>query len=323
MKRATKIWLIAAAILVVAGSAVFCVSMSKAQWDFSAFGGAAYETNTVAIDGSFRKVSIRCSTEEVSVLPSENGKCSAVFYENKKEKHTANVTDGTLSVTVSEADKWYDRLTFFSFDTPKITLYLPQTAYDALTLAGSTGDVALAEAFTFGSIDVAVSTGDVACAASATGPIRIRTDTGDILCSGISAKTLSLTVSTGKVEVRDVICEEDVEVKVSTGKAELTNLSCKNLGSNGSTGELSLEKVIASGSLTIVRSTGDVRFKQCDAAELSVETDTGDVTGSLISEKIFIARSDTGRVDVPDTTSGGKCAVTTDTGDISLSVLPA
>lgn len=318
MKRATKIWLIAAAILVVAGSAVFCVSMSKAQWDLSAFGGAAYETNTVAIDESFRKVSIRCSTEDVSVLPSENGKCSAFFYENEKEKHTASVKDGTLLITVPEKGKWYDHFTFFSFDTPKITLYLPQAAYDSLTIEGSTGDVSLAEDFTFGSIQVSVSTGDVSCLASSSGPIRISTDTGDISCSGIAAKTLTLSVSTGKVETRAVVCTEDAAVTVSTGEAFLADLSCKNFVSSGSTGDISLEKVIASDSLSITRSTGDVSFRQCDAAALSVETDTGDVTGSLLTEKIFIAQSDTGRIAVPETASGGKCRITTDTGDISI-----
>ncbi|MBQ1821155.1 MAG: DUF4097 family beta strand repeat protein [Clostridia bacterium] len=72
--------------------------------------------------------------------------------------------------------------------------------------------------------------------------------------------------------------------------------------------------------ISIERSTGDVRFEQCDAAELSIDTDTGDVTGSLRSDKVFIAQSHTGDVSVPGSTSGGKCRITTDTGDIRITV---
>ena len=68
------------------------------------------------------------------------------------------------------------------------------------------------------------------------------------------------------------------------------------------------------------RSTGDVRLDRCDAAEISIRTDTGDVIGTLRSEKVFFVRTDTGRVDVPETAAGGKCAITTDTGDVSISL---
>ncbi|MCQ2427410.1 MAG: DUF4097 domain-containing protein, partial [Clostridia bacterium] len=81
-----------------------------------------------------------------------------------------------------------------------------------------------------------------------------------------------------------------------------------------------LKNVVTEGTIAIERSTGDVRFEGCDADELEISTDTGDVTGSLLSSKVFIAHSDTGRIDVPETTSGGKCKITTDTGDIKLSV---
>ena len=68
------------------------------------------------------------------------------------------------------------------------------------------------------------------------------------------------------------------------------------------------------------RSTGDVRFDRCDAASLEIKTGTGDVTGSLCSEKVFIARSDTGHISVPETVNGGKCSITTDTGDIIITL---
>jgi hypothetical protein len=56
----------------------------------------------------------------------------------------------------------------------------------------------------------------------------------------------------------------------------------------------------------------------CD--EIYLKTDTGDVSGFLLSDKIFIAESDTGRISVPKTFTGGKCEVKTDTGNIKITV---
>lgn len=62
-------------------------------------------------------------------------------------------------------------------------------------------------------------------------------------------------------------------------------MHAKSVISSGNTGDISLDNVIAAEKLSIERSTGDVKFKGSDAAELFVKTDTGDVTGSLLTSK--------------------------------------
>ena len=54
--------------------------------------------------------------------------------------------------------------------------------------------------------------------------------------------------------------------------------------------------------------------------ELFVKTDTGDISGSLLSDKIFLTETDTGSIKVPQSVNGGKCELTTDTGDIRITV---
>ena len=112
-----------------------------------------------------------------------------------------------------------------------------------------------------------------------------------------------------------------MKIKASTGKTNLTDVSCQSIIYNGNTGDIALKNVVAEKAISIETSTGNVSFDQSDAYELIVVTDTGDVTGSLLSAKVFIVHSDTGRVDVPETTSGGKCKITTNTGDISIEIL--
>jgi hypothetical protein len=50
--------------------------------------------------------------------------------------------------------------------------------------------------------------------------------------------------------------------------------------------------------LSLTRSTGSVRLDGCDASEIFIKTNTGSVTGTLLSEKTFFAKSDTARYGV-------------------------
>ena len=318
MKTATRVWLIIAACLVLIGGAIFVGGMRLAHWDFASFGSNKLVTNTYVISDSFRSISIEGETEDIAFLRSDDGRCRVMFYESEQQKHTAVVQDGTLKIGVIDTGEWRDHL--FGSGSPTITVLLPAATYDALTIGASTGDVTLPGDFTFGSISIDLSTGSVACSASATGTIDVETGTGSILLSDVSAGAVKLTVSTGRIEVSRVTCAGAVSVGVSSGKAFLTGVTCESLVSTGDTGAITLTDVVASGAMTIERTTGDVTFERCDAAELTVRTDTGDVTGTLRSAKVFITNSNTGQVDVPESITGGKCKITTSTGDIRISI---
>ena len=202
------------------------------------------------------------------------------------------------------------------------TVYLPAGAYETLTVRGNTGDVAVAKEFSFTDIDVEVSTGTVKNYASATGDIRIKTSTGHILTENVTAASMSFSVTTGKVRVTSVTCTGDVSVTVDTGDAELSHVVCKNLYSVGDTGDLDLQDVVALEKFSFERDTGDIEFERCDAADIFIKTSTGDVEGSLLSGKLFNAKSNTGKEEVPPPTAGGKCEIVTSTGDIEIEVEP-
>ena len=110
-------------------------------------------------------------------------------------------------------------------------------------------------------------------------------------------------------------------IKVSTGKTQLSGVTCKSFASEGSTGKINLKNTVAENSIKIDRGTGDVTFDSCDAENITVTASTGDVKGTLKTDKIFSAKTSTGKVRVPDSTEGGRCYITTSTGDIDISVI--
>jgi len=319
MRTRTKVWLITAACLVLIGCIIFGGVMTMLKWDFTKLSTGKYETNDYEITESYNDISIITDTADVVFAPSENQITSVVCHEQESAEHSVTVKNGKLVIEVSDTRKWYEYIAV-NFDTPKITVSVPQGEYGALLVKSDTGNVEIPKDFTFESIDISESTGNVTNYASASENIIIKTSTGNIRVENVSASALDLSVSTGGVTVSDVSCEGDVKINVSTGKTNLTDIRCKNVVSNGNTGAISLKNVIAAEIFSIERSTGDVKFDGCDAAEIFVKTDTGDVTGTLLSDKAFVVETATGSVDVPKTASGGKCEITTSTGDINVSI---
>ena len=58
MSKSVKRWLIAAALLVMSGCAVFAGAMAALGFDFSKISTVKYETNTYEVSGDFDKISI-------------------------------------------------------------------------------------------------------------------------------------------------------------------------------------------------------------------------------------------------------------------------
>ena len=297
MTKATKIWLIAAAALILLGTLLFVGVMTALKWDFEKLSTEQYETDHHTVTEAFNAISVDINTADIALVPSANGGCSVECYERQNVKHTVAVRDGVLVIEVVDEREWYEHIGI-STRSPWIKVYLPAGSYGALSVKSNTGDVSIPAEFEFESVDIKEDTGDVTLRASAAGAVRIETDTGDVCVENVSA--------------------EAMEISVSTGDVELAHVNCDSLASTGSTGDISLKNVIVTGKLTVERSTGDVELEACDAAELFIETDTGDVEGSLLSDKVFIVETDTGNKRVPDTTAGGRCEIVTDTGDVEM-----
>ena len=252
------------------------------KWDFTKLLTTKYETNEHEITEDYKNVSIVTNTANVVFEISEDEKTLVTCHEQKNLNHLVAVKEGTLVIEVEDTRKWYEHIGIH-FEETKIKVRIPK------------GEL---------------------------GTISVQTSTGNIDAEGISVENIDFSVSTGKITVSDVTCKDDVKIDVTTGRTTLTNVECENVISQGSTGNVTLKKVIGREKFSIKRSTGDIKLEGCDAAEIMIKTSTGKVTGSLLTDKVFVAKTSTGDIDVPTSTSGGRCEITTSTGDISVEVNP-
>ena len=125
MKKATKIWLITAALLVLAGGILFAGIMAAENWDFGKLSTVRYVTNTYPVSEPFRNLSFETDTVDIVLVPSDDGTCRVECREEENARHTVAVENDTLTVQVQNNKTWRDYIGVH-FGTPKITVYLPE-----------------------------------------------------------------------------------------------------------------------------------------------------------------------------------------------------
>ncbi len=319
MIKTKRYWLIAAAALIAAGLVIFLGAMAVLDFDFGRLNLMKFETNTYEIEEAFDGIAIDVDTTEIEFARSDSAQCKIVCVEREREKHTAAVKDGTLTIGTLDTRKWYDHIGF-SFGSPRLTVYLPREKYASLSVNTHTGDVEIPADFAFESLAVSGTTADVNCLASVSDAMNIELTTGSITVSETNVGALALSATTGRIELSSVTCGGAMEVSTTTGGMKLTGVTCQSLTSRGDTGRMILKNVIASDLMSIERSTGNVVFEGSDAEQIQVKTGTGHVTGTLLSPKVFVTETGTGRVRVPKTASGGICEITTGTGNIEIDI---
>lgn len=320
MNTSAKIWIIIAVLLIVLGGTALLIIMSANNWNFSELGTESFKTVTNELTEQFDNIQINSSTADIVFTTSNSENCTITFYERENAQYTAEITNNTLTVNAVDTQKWYEHISF-SFQAPKITVALPRSEYASVYIDNKTGNIEVPNGFIFKSIDLQTSTGNITCCAAANEAIRLTASTGDIKLNNITAESIKLSVTTGNITLASSVCNGAIELSVKTGASTVNSVSCKSLTSNGSTGTIRLENVIASDYFSIERSAGNVKFSDCDASSITVKTSTGNVTGTLLTDKIFIAKTSTGNISVPSTVTGGKCEITTSTGDISIELV--
>ena len=300
MRKSTKVWLTIAIALILTGCILFGGAMTMLNGKFDGLSTVAYQTIETVVEDEFTDICLNGSTADVSILPAQDGKAKVVCHEQVHLAHTVAVKNGVLTIEEKDTRKWYHHIGI-SFEKTAVTVYLPRDTYGKLSVKLSTGDISVGKYFNFTDVDLSVSTGDV----------RLQ---------DLTAETVAVGTSTGDVSADHINIQGEFSVKINTGKTDVTDTVCGAFSSEGNTGDLDLKNLTVIGKMSIKRTTGDVSFDKCDAAEMLVTTSTGNVKGSLRSDKVFLAQSRTGRVDVPHSTDGGRCEITTSTGDIRLTV---
>jgi DUF4097 and DUF4098 domain-containing protein YvlB len=256
-----------------------------------------YIENTYEITESYTDIEIRVSDVDVNITFVDD--TSTLISTNLKENTnvSAQVLGNLLYITQDDDYKWYDHM--WNINKNSMDIYLSVRVLGSLKVFGSTGDIIVDKGLKIDDVKIKVSTGNI-----------------EVLSEDINS--LNLECSTGDIKVDNIIMGADLNLVTSTGDIKLNDVQCKTLNIKISTGDVYLIDVIVLGDLVLNGGTSDVKLERFDAENIEIDVSTGNVSGTILTSKIFIARSGTGDVVVPETTIGGKCKITASTGDIII-----
>lgn len=313
-----KKWIIAAVILIAAGALLFVGALAAVHFDIMELSTQNFLTNTYEFDEDFDKISVDVRTAAVTFVPSKEDGCRIECFEEDTQTHTVKIQDGTLMISTVDNRKWYDNIVI-SFKMPAITVYLPKEVYDSLSVVTKTGNIEIPDGFSFETVTITGTTSNITCDAFVSKDIEVNTTTGSISVGSSDAETIELSATTGKITLGSSDAET-IKLSATTGTVTVNDAVCNHMTAETGTGQVRLENVIAKESIQVETGTGGVYFEGCDASDITVKTGTGSVEGTLLSEKIFDVRTSTGSVSVPDSTGGGRCEITTGTGNVEISL---
>ncbi|MGI6770949.1 MAG: DUF4097 domain-containing protein [Acholeplasmataceae bacterium] len=320
MKKGIKISLIIATILVILGLGMTITVLAVNNFDYETLNfGGKIETKEALLNEDFNNININVDTMEISFIKTSDATGKIIYDQRVNTNFEISVAAGTLNVRQTNIRKFFFFTGFF-FKKTKMDIYLPKDTYNNLILNTATGHINIPKEFTFDKINIDSETGNINLFAKAN-EISIETETGRVHLKDINANNIVIETSTGSHTLENVNVTNLIKLKIETGRVTLNNVKMDNLRVNSSTGRVYLTNVIASGRFDINAGTGSIFLTSSDAAEIYIKTSTGNVTGTLLTSKIFYCKAETGRINVPKTTTGGICDIETETGNIDITIV--
>ena len=274
---------------------------------------------TRVIEQNFKNISIDVSSSRLFLKPAKDGICKAVWEKGAKFCALAEVKEDTLYIRTPDK-KEENGIENNSFKDAEITLYIPVREYGRFELTAFSEEIYVSGAFTFESLKITNKFSYIICVGFTANTVELNMDSGYIRTIYISSRDINLSAVSG-----DVVFERSeakkITVKTVSGDVSVCNAKLDGLVAETSSGDVKLTEVTAENGLELQTSSGDVIFDRSDAKEITVHTASGEVRGSLLSDKVFVCKSSSGKINVPGTVTGGKCSVETDSGDINLVIL--
>lgn len=308
--------LIAGSITLVGGGAIMLTTLPS----FKEKSSMNFVTNEHIIEESFENINIDVETAKVNIKQAEDGVNKVVCIEKEDCKHTVNVQDNSLCITIEDEREWHQKLFAFEIGQTEVNIYLNSVSYSNLDIKMDTGGLTVDGGFTFSKIDAQNDTGSIVINSNVTGKVKCVCATGSMKLENMTANSVDLQNDTGFITLEKVNVAEGITCENDTGPIKLTDVNCKTLNVSNDTGTIKLTNTIAEQNIIAKNSTGGIKLEKVDANSLNLSCSTGSITGTILTPKIFSCTSSTGKVTVPTSTTGGPCVATTSTGSINLSI---
>lgn len=299
MKKSTKIMLIVFSCLFAVGFVTASIAAALTGFNYKFFNTTDFKKVSYTPEGEFNSIYISAADGNVEFYRSDDGKCRIECMENEDIKHSAEISGGALNIK-RESNGVFGINFGGVRDAYDIKIYLPENSYRSLSAESDSGDVLVPEGFDFSQVRIYTKSGDASVKSSCGELLLVQTVSGDIDVENVGSPSVSLSTTSGDISTE--------------------NFTADNLSFNSVSGEIDLDNTTAKKGLFAESVSGDIELDGVDSPDIQIKTTSGDVSGSLKSNKVFTAQSTSGSINIPKSDGSEKCFVKTVSGDIKIEI---
>lgn len=310
-----------AVVFIVVGVVTALAAAEATDFDFSKLVNIGYENVTYFgnTGDNFRIIDIESTDCDVILRYSDDKSWKVVCPQNDKVKYKAESKNGTLTVRRIDERHWYDHIGVnLPFVNAKIYVYVADTEFLTIKVRTTSGDITVPHDFSFRDASLETTSGDISFASeSKSTEVTLKTTSGDIVFSG-KAQSFTATSTSGDIKA-DGLEASGTNIETVSGDISVSN--AESVVSAGTTsGDIDLKLVVADDTIRASTVSGNVRLAGCDAHIIKLSTTSGNITGTILSPKIFSASSISGTIKVPPSEGNDRCEMRTTSGNISIEI---
>ena len=197
---------------------------------------AGYEERTKDFVAEFSEVRIQDVDASIRVLPSEDGRCSVHYDVTGRSNYHIEIVGDAL--VIEHERHWLDSFGIF-MSAPKLTVYLPRTAYDALDVQDVSGSITV-EDLDVGTLNIKTTSGSIRLTdVRAEGDATLKTVSGSIRLASVRADDLTAGTTSGGIRLDDVDAGS-LELHTVSGSIKGTLAAGKEFDASSVSGRISV-----------------------------------------------------------------------------------
>lgn len=320
MKKSNLIILIVALCMLFSGVFVCIGAFSMEGMSYENMFTDNSTLRTETYDEAFYSVDARAKAGNLEIFPTSEDELRIECTEPENTYYDIKFEGDILVIELVDNRQWHDYL--MNFDREGVKIYLPQRVYNDIKLDVSSGKITVNEGLECRNLMAETSSGSVrAYNVKAQENVSLKAASGSIGVDTVTADNMEVLCTSGKITVSNLELTGNLDIDSSSGKIEAINVNCNSFNSQNESGGIICSDVICKDSLNADTSSGKIEVLRSDAQNLDLNTTSGSIRGTLLSEKVFVAHSTSGSVRVPDTTQGGVCKAKATSGSIKIEIV--
>lgn len=312
MKKSTKIALLAAAALLIAGIVLCAVALKSVDFELARLSTSSIVNKTpqtASYDAAdITEIQIELAVDDLYVVQSDDDQIHFRYTDRDNRTYSISNEDGILKAAqdYTSGTRWHQWITFdFGQSDLAFTLALPEDFAGSLQLSSDVGDVELEDGLHLaGNLDCTLQTGSFDADGFQASHITVQTEIGSLDLENCMADSLFLSAQTGDVELAESAIANELFCETDIGGIHLQSVTSANV-------QLSTQ-------------TGDIRLEHLNAPLIAASTDIGDIKGTIEgaeSDYSVVVETDIGDSSLKNQTGLTDCKINfvTQTGDVEVS----